>query len=34
MGQAIGGPEVAAPLADGPTADPINPGRIPTDSRD
>jgi broad specificity phosphatase PhoE len=34
MGQPVGGPELAAPLADGPTADPINPDRIPTDSRD
>jgi len=34
MGQAVGGSELAAPLADGPTADPISPDRIPTDSRD
>jgi probable phosphoglycerate mutase len=29
MGQAVGGPELADPLTDGPTAEPINPGSVP-----
>lgn len=32
MGQAVGGPELADPLTDGPTADPVSPATIPTDA--